>query len=402
MHLRSVDVARSPEFRGFTRITAQIARNRLPSIEIWFEVEDHLSKDITQSSTPWIIAMLPYAMESGDIIETDIPSDAYFVENMRGIAATWKQWYPWLKSTEIRCPITADGDYNAAGRRTAAFFSSGVDSWFSILRHCPDRDSSAVGRIDDLMSVHGLDIPLDKADAFEALRSQLQRGADLVNKELIILRTNLRRQNSLWARGWGWLTHGAGLSAIGHLLDRRLSRVIIGSTHPHGHLIPWGSHPMTDPMFSSSHLSVTHDGAVFNRVDKTRLLARHPEALALLHICWKHGNERNCGKCAKCIRTMATLNLLGVERADDIFDEPFCLSKLSANFVSDENEDEFMTEVKVLAESVENPDMLEALDHSLTVSRRIRPLINAITRMRHWPYVWRFEVPLRKLLLRAL
>lgn len=156
---------------------------------------------------------------------------------------------------------------------------------------------------------------------------------------------------------------------------------------------------MTDPMLSSSSLSVLHDGAVFNRVEKTRLISQHPDALDLLHVCWRHNNERNCGICSKCLRTFATLKLLAATQADQLFDAPLSLKNLSTNYLADDNDDEFMSEVRQLAESVGQVEILAALDHSLNISRRIR---NTTTQVRRLPFLWRYAPHLRRILLRQL
>jgi len=46
---------------------------------------------------------------------------------------------------------------------------------------------------------------------------------------------------------------------------------------------------------------------------KLRVLARYPESLARLRVCWENPSAYNCGHCEKCVRTMLGLRALGVE-----------------------------------------------------------------------------------------
>jgi hypothetical protein len=78
------------------------------------------------------------------------------------------------------------------------------------------------------------------------------------------------------------------------------------------HLVPWGSHPKLDPLWSNGKVSLSHDGCEAMRLDKARLVSLHPIALETLRVCF--GNPAslyNCGKCQKCLTTMVLLQRCG-------------------------------------------------------------------------------------------
>jgi hypothetical protein len=54
-----------------------------------------------------------------------------------------------------------------------------------------------------------------------------------------------------------------------------------------------------------------HYGIGFTRTQKTELVARYPDALAALHVCYAEQSADNCGRCSKCLRTLATLDVCG-------------------------------------------------------------------------------------------
>ena len=94
--------------------------------------------------------------------------------------------------------------------------------------------------------------------------------------------------------------------------------VLVGSSHSYLHLLPWGSHPLTDRLLSSRGFEVHHD-MVFTRVEKLKALSAWPEALEGLKVCWE-GQYRfdtspdlNCCVCDKCVRTMLAFRALGQE-----------------------------------------------------------------------------------------
>jgi hypothetical protein len=364
--------------------------------EIWFEVPRDLEGQLSDTANPWIVAMLPYALATGEAIVCDIPVDPALLENLKGLVAVWREWYPQFAQPEIIAPLVPLNAISVPGNKSAAFFSGGIDSWFTVLRHAPELESAAVGRVDELITVHGFDIPAESRDEFVKLHEVLSLGAKALGRELIVVRTNLRRSDTLWARGWGWLTNGAGLAAVALLLEKRYRRVLIASSYPYGGLFPWGSHPMTDVLFSTRSLSVSNDGASYKRAEKTELVARHKSALSNLHVCYKNGSASNCGKCAKCIRTMATLELVGALRDSNAFPVEFQPESLARMYIEGRVEADFIKEVHALAIRTGNLDIQAAASRALQRSNRVRPLVQFADRLSGVPIIWRFGPRIRR------
>jgi hypothetical protein len=402
MKLLKVSTSISPDSAEFVRMTGLVERGTGDQFEIWFEVSCALEGDLSSSGNPWLIAMLPYAMETGETISGELATDAFLVENVKGVIAVWCEWYPQLKAPSIQVPLAPFDTGRVQGGRVAAFFSGGIDSWFTVLRHMPELEKAAVGRLDDLVTVHGFDIPIESPREFERLRLPLATKAQELGRQMIVIKTNLRRNNSLWAKGWGWLTHAAGLSTCALILEPRFGSVLIGSSYPFGGLGPWGSHPMTDQLFSTSYLAVKHDGASFDRVEKTMLVAHHNVALSDLHVCWQQQSGSNCGHCSKCIRTMATLQLFGALRSTGPFPVEFRATDLASLYVADEHEESFINEIHVHALRLGNEVIGTAAGQALRRSKRMRPLIKLVDSLIQVPFLWRFAPNLRRWCLREL
>ncbi len=396
MKLMSVSKAVSPDASGFVRLTGIIEMGSGERIDIWFEVPTALEADLSESGNPWVVAMLPYALSNGETVVSDIPVDAALLENLKGLTAVWCEWYPQFVQPKIIAPVAPLDTAETKARRSAAFFSGGVDSWFTLLRHAPELESAAIGQVDDLITVHGFDIPLESTDEFDKLREILALGARELGRELIVVRTNLRRNGSLWARAWGWLTHAAGLAAVALILEKRYGKVLIGSAYQYGKLIPWGSHPMTDVLFSTRSLQVKHDGAAYKRVEKTALIARHKIALAHLHVCWKNGAASNCGECAKCLRTMTALQLLGALEIANPFPVKFQVDKLAGLYIENRIEEDFIREALSLAAERGDIRIQAAILQALRRSDRVRPLVKFADWLGGIPVMWRFGPRLRR------
>ncbi|MCF8430909.1 MAG: hypothetical protein K9G34_03130, partial [Melioribacteraceae bacterium] len=109
--------------------------------------------------------------------------------------------------------------------------------------------------------------------------------------------------------------HGALLSAIGHLLSKGIGRIYIPSTYSYGDLLPFGSHPLLDPMWSSKNFEIVHHGNESSRLEKIKYLNKSGVDLSKLRVCFADNDSMvNCGKCEKCIRT--SLGLLAVNGID--------------------------------------------------------------------------------------
>jgi hypothetical protein len=396
MRLASIRKDVSPDTPGFVRLTGAVERESGETFEIWYEVPAELEADLSESSNPWLVAMLPHALPNGETIVADHPADATLLENLKGLIAVWCDWYPQYLPPAIRAPVAPLALDAPPNPKSAAFFSGGVDSWFTVLRHAPERESAAIGRVEELITVHGFDIPLDAPDEFAKLHAALAQGAQALGRKLTVVRTNLRRSGSLWVKGWGWLANGAGLASVALMLEKRYGKVLIGSSYPYGNLFPWGSHPMTDSLFSTRSLTVKQDGASFNRTEKTALVARHAIALAHLHVCWKNGAASNCGICPKCIRTMATLQLLNAFETANPFPVAFHQDRLAGLYIATRYEEAFIREIHALAAKTKHRPIQAAAAHALRRSRRIRPLVKVADGLGRVPVMWRFGPKIRK------
>src|SRR5699024_5668375 len=186
--------------------------------------------------------------------------------------------------------------------RTVSCLTGGVDSFHTLIRNELD--------IDALMYVHGFNIPLARTDVRDVTSAHLQDIASITGKELIEGSTNIRRFLN-HAGKWPTVTHGAALSAVGHLLSGQFGRQLIPASHTYSDTFAWGSHPLLDHLWSSNRLSTVHDGAGSTRVDKTKRVADYPAAREHLRVCWQNTGKYNCGVCDKCVRTMVALSLSG-------------------------------------------------------------------------------------------
>jgi hypothetical protein len=97
----------------------------------------------------------------------------------------------------------------ATGNRVGAFFSGGVDSFYTLIKN---QDI-----ITDIIFVHGLDIKLGDQSYRQRISKSIQDIATHFGKNLIEIETNLRDLLDPYISygRWGW---SIALAAVGHLL----------------------------------------------------------------------------------------------------------------------------------------------------------------------------------------
>jgi hypothetical protein len=215
----------------------------------------------------------------------------------------------------------------SASPGVGVFFSGGVDSFFTTLKHEPT--------VSHLVFVRGFDIfDADSARAMAALDSA-RSAADELGKELIDVTTNLRDFTEAFAR-WG-LAHGPGLATIALALQSQVGRMLIPSSGTYADLIPWGSHPLLDPLWSTETLEVVHDGCESSRMAKVESVASSRIALRHLRVCNRQEAAYNCEVCEKCTRTMVSLRLAGALDRCPTFSHQLDLRRVARHVLESED-----------------------------------------------------------------
>jgi len=314
MRLTRVETRVAPADPGRVRLVGEILYDDRPGRpeELWFEVDAALAGSLSQSGNPFLAALLPLAVTLREPIRLEAPVDAMLRRGAYEIGAIWRHWYPWLGAIEIDAPPAPE---LPPGAETGAFFSGGVDSFYTLLRGLEE-----TGRLrpTELVLVAGFDVPLDRDPARRRRRERLTRIAESLGLGLVEISTNLKATRFA-AAPWNDLSHGCALAATGLALERRYGILLVASTFDYAHLHPIGSHPLTDPLLSTTATRVVHHGAEASRRGKVEYLSRSPLAMQNLHVCWRQGDDLNCGACEKCLRTRLMLELAGASSRATLF-----------------------------------------------------------------------------------
>src|SRR5262245_17023744 len=365
---------------GRVRLIAQVRyEGGHPAREsYWFEVPEQYADGLSASGNPWLVCLVPLAATLGEPLRISLPVDRLLARNVGELLSIWTGWYPKLHSVPLELEVS-DREPEGTTGRTGAFFSGGIDSFYTVLRNRRGMEGLPT---DDLILVRGFDFPLEQADAFERHRGRMSEVADALGMELVDVATNLR-STRLREASWGDLWHGAALGSVGLALERRYRFLLLASTSKYSELVPYGSHPLTDGLMSTRSTRVLHDGATASRLDKTQYVAGSALALEYLHVCFREISDLNCGRCRKCTLTMIGLTLSGAgDRLVTFPPEGPDLRRLSRIYLSHPTQRPGIRRLRAMALQQGRKDIVRAIDLSVRQSAVLRPVFFVLGRAR--------------------
>jgi hypothetical protein len=262
--------------------------------------------ELRLSATGWLAAALPVAMARGCDVHIHGAIDRLALANFDNIQVIFEKWFkfPKVKITASSVQFDLTQGAQTAETRFGTFFSGGVDSFYTALEN-PESNS--------LILVQGFDISDAEHQLWEKTLKSSTRVAEALQRELIVVRTNVRELGDRNSLDWGRHYHGAAIAFVAHMISGLHTVAIAASYQKSIREHPWGTHPDLDPQWSSSGLRILHDGSDTSRPQKVARISESDIAMNTLRICYQNPNEAyNCGDCDKCVRTVVNLASVGV------------------------------------------------------------------------------------------
>ena len=266
-----------------------------------------------ENADPFLAALLAPAMCLGEPLRLDGKVSPKLLRASSQIQDIYRCWKPTLKQVDVEVEIDTGRGRSARTKpaRNGLFFSLGVDSGYSLAKNLQEHPSDEES-VTDLVTVLGFDVYLNERQRFVAMLENATRVGASLGKRILPVSTNLRDFTDKIA-DWVELAHGAALASVGLALGERFEHLLIAASDTYADLVPHGSHPVLDPLWSTEMLAFSHDGCEADRLAKIRRIATVPELLATLRVCatGESTDAYNCGSCEKCLRTIIGLHIVG-------------------------------------------------------------------------------------------
>lgn len=382
-------------FEGYLRITGKYSRSGAAPFEFQFVVPNRYADWLAPHTDGWYLLGVTAAFTLGEDYRHAGEVSPKLIRNAKSLIKQWHAFFPRRRLIRLhQAPPRTIDISSQLGNVTACLFTGGVDSAFTMAEKGGEVDLAI------LASFRFAERPdysyiVDRQRAYEA-------STHLLNVESLAVGNNLLSVFPEWGEAWSYLTHGAALIGMCHLFSGRIKKVSISSSHSYGELIPWGSHPLTDTLLSSDSLDVEHYGTEFSRFDKVAALAAYPDLLKNLSVCGKGPGKKNglinCSECQKCMRTMAALDLSGVNKEEcTSFDwTRYGVQRLAKVTLHHPNEYIFFDELIEAGRAAERDDVVTAATAAIRRSSKYKPFVAVEGYVRRsFPSVGRMPVLLR-------
>ncbi len=293
-----------------------------PTQEIFFGTVDKFSDSLSCNPHAFLVACIMPAFNSGEqrlLIEEEICPE---LKDGLITAMHWMRfwWYkPDKNIVKIEAKTKPSLPLPRRPERAGVFFSGGIDALATLRANRLNYPLEHPGSIKDGLLVCGLEIREPRI--FGYVLDSVKVLAEDAGITLIPIHTNIRSlgpedDEEFWGKFWLNEFMGATFSAIAHAFSKRLTEVSINSCHDIPNLIPYSSHPLINPNYSSGDLRIRHEGITLSRFEKTKLVASWDLGLQHLRVCNRtelyQPGTLNCGQCEKCVRTMLALLGCGV------------------------------------------------------------------------------------------
>jgi hypothetical protein len=325
-----------------------------------FVVRNESPTSLAMRAEPFLACALLPAMARGENIRVEGLVSPRLLESLRTIQAIYHRWDTSLAVVDIEATPSALSS-EAPGR--GLFFSGGVDSWYSLLKHHQAARRDEPG-LTHLVLVFGFDVKLDNPALFDKILTGVETVAKATGLRLLVVETNVR-QFSDGIVPWGFY-HGGPMGAVGLALSRLVDHCVIASSYAYAELHPWGSHPLLDPLWSSEAVTFAHDGCEAVRSAKVAAIARSGLALSTLRVCWDNEqSEYNCGRCEKCLRTMLALHVASALDRCSTFNVPLTTAAVRRMVLGESSEIFLRDVVQALAGSRDNRKLARAVESAL-------------------------------------
>ncbi len=322
MRIESITSADVP---GGRRVSARlIGEGRYDGPDtLWYETDDAFAADFDPSPELFLLAAAPVAIRYGEPrVRIDVPVCPRFLDGFEQSLRVFHHWDANYRPVPIEASAATLPAWPRVPRRTAAYFSGGVDSLSMLRANRRAFPLDHPGAIVDGLFAFGLhsfdfDGQTPNPERLRAWREQFARMtpfAAATGLTLVPLRTNARTLHPDW-HTFKYLGFGPATISMAHAFNRRISDVWIASNGYGVHQAKYSSHPLVDPCFSSGAVEVHHGEPWRLRQEKLDVVGTWDEALEILQVCLMEEplppGVVNCGRCEKCLRTMLGLLVVG-------------------------------------------------------------------------------------------
>ncbi len=277
-------------------LSGQLVLNSGKVHDVYFEVDKRFKEYVSQDIGPFLAAALGVSMRLGEDLEIESEISQHLLTNVPKITKIIAGWGDEFK--QIRLTTQATHPDLPKAKNVGCFFSGGVDSFYTYLKH--------KNKISHYIFVHGFDIKAKDVELFNKIEKNIAQIAKEEKVELIEVKTNLRE---IFDQYFVWdVSHEFAIAAVALFLRNGFNQIYLSCGLPEVN----GEHSYLDPeidyLWSTENMKLIHYGCDADKIGKLKFLSNNKLVMDNLRVCWVNKNqEYNCCECEKCLRNMLAL-----------------------------------------------------------------------------------------------
>lgn len=319
-----------------TKVSCSFSIGPERTVNLWYQAPNDIIDPNVASDAFFCAVLIPSmkiaAQQKNVSLSVAEPVSPMLLKQSEDVQAVINSWYPKFHKLPINAKERERLVTPSAPAEKASFFSGGIDSFYTMLKHNDEYRK--------IFYVHGFDLFLDMKEQLDDISQRLKRAAKDFDKELVEVATNIHDFSEEFAY-WPDHYHGSAMASMALMFSKQVDTFYFASTHSYADLFPWGSHPVLDPLWSTEYLTIRHDGAEVNRVQKTEYIVnKDRRVLNYLNV----GCKEKCERKEKCLRTMIALDTLGVLTEATTFYHDLHLEDVRNIYINDANAFSFVLE----------------------------------------------------------
>jgi hypothetical protein len=253
---------------------------------------------LAKGPEPFLAAALFPAMKIGLPLHISGAVSPRLLASTHTMQDIYHKWFPEFRKISVQAEPGLSDDVS----RTAdvgAFFSGGVDSFYTLLKHKDE--------ITKLVLINGIMFESDSERP--RVTGEIRKVARELGKQLVVVEVNIREFSDRYTY-WEDQYAGVAMASVGLLLSPQFRKIYFASSFSYEHWKPTAIHPLLEPLFSTESLTFEIDGSEASRPEKIARISHSDIALSTLRTCSREYSY-NCGQCEKCLRTMIALQAEG-------------------------------------------------------------------------------------------
>lgn len=287
--------------------------------ELWFSVDEGRSAHVSGRADIFLSTLIRVARAIREDIEVRGELSPQLLFGMREylkVHAAWSGNHD-IINIDARNPVPAKRTTQEAA--ASCNISGGIDSFHTLWSQLPENEP--VPELQVKYGIYGTNFtsPTQNEVFAEHFIPNLSKLMKSQGVELLVVHANAPSFRLADA----WISISPVRIALPFLFSPIISAHFLPSTDTYDSLKPFGTHPLTDHLFSLESLRLFTHSPDLLRFEKLRAMADWPLFYDYLYVCNNKSVKLNDSTCPKCTRTMLMVNILGIDEKIATFHIPF-------------------------------------------------------------------------------